>query len=106
MSFFYAVTSGCTGVLGAAGMGDVCALYVAKPCGGTASWKNVVRERRTHSETPPAWGRDKAGILTTPGCQKYSLLSPGQIAGWVNILCKFIFFLYVPKEISVLGLLC
>lgn len=65
-------------------------------------------ERRACSQTSLTWAvrRCKAGILTTPGCQKYSLLSHGLIEEWVNILLKFTFFLYVPKEISVLGLLC
>lgn len=46
ISFFYVVTSGCTGVLGAVGMLDVCARYVVKWCGVISSRKHMTRERR------------------------------------------------------------
>lgn len=53
ISFFYVVTSGCTGVLGAVGMLDVCAQYVVKLCGGISSQKHPVKKRR--APQGPGW---------------------------------------------------
>lgn len=77
MSCFHVVTSGCTGVLGAAGMGDVCTWlsHAEVPFHLGSTWRG--EESLCRDTTDLGVRRCKAAILTTPGCQKHSLLSHG-----------------------------